>query len=165
MKAKISVAVLLTFISVSLVTVGGGGAHQSGSSYTVYLPIVTKPFCSPRVTAYTAASRPVVRVGEIVTLTGAIVNECSRLVGEPYFAAYLNPTGILSPTQLGVVGSYAVPIGEYRTLTLTLLAVDTGPVTITSGMNYESLNDYTPPMFYWDTVGAYPIVVRVLPEP
>jgi hypothetical protein len=121
-------------------------------------------YCEPRVRAYVLASKPVVRVGEIVTLTGAIMNECARLVWEPYFSARTEPHGILSPAVVGVVGYYSVPIREFRELALTLLAVGTGPVTITSWMIYEALNDYDPPMYHWDFVAADPIVVRVFPN-
>ena len=87
-------------------------------------------------------------------------------VGEPYFTARTEPAGILSSTVIGVEGSYSVPIGEYRELTLTLLAVDTGPVTVTAKIDFESVNDdYWPPPFYWTFVMSSPIFVRVLPRP
>ncbi len=164
MKTRLSIAVLLTVIGVLLV-VGVTGARQSNPGYTVYLPIVAKPPCSPKVTAYVSASKPVVRVVEFVTLTGAIVNECAALVGLPEFYALTEPQGILSPTALADIGYYSVPIGAYRELTLTLLAVGSGPAAVTATIYFEALNDYTPPMFYWDFVQSDPIVVRVLPSP
>ena len=79
MKSKFAVVVMLTAICMSFVVSGVTGARQSNPDFAVYLPLVTKPYCTPRVTAYVSTSDPVVRVGEIMTLTGSIVNECSQL--------------------------------------------------------------------------------------
>ena len=164
MKTKLSIAMLLTVISLAFIAAGVTGARQSDSGFTVYLPIV-RSFCTPKVTAYVSASSPVVRVGEDITLTGAIVNECAQLVGQPGFGVSFEPSGIFSPTMPAVYSNYDIHIGEYRTLTLTLQAVSAGQVTISGGMRYETVNDGTPPGFYWDVVIARPIVVRVLPSP
>ena len=164
MKTKLSLIVLLTIVGVSLVIVGVAGAHQSSGGYATYLPLITSD-CTPRVTAYISVDRPVVRVGEEMTLTGAIVNECSPLVGEPGFTARFEPSGVLSSTTAIAVGNYAVPIGEYRELTLTLRAVGKGQVTINAGMSFETVTNDNPPAYYWSGVSAQPIVVRVLPSP
>ena len=63
------------------------------------------------------------------------------------------------------VGYYAVGIGEYRVLTLTLRAVGKGQVTINAGMSFETVTNDNPPAYYWSGVSAQPIVVRVLPNP
>lgn len=176
MKTKLIATVLLSVVGLLLVLGGTTHAqppderrpiHQHIISSTVYLPIVAKPPCTPtKATAYIAVNKPVVRVGEILTATSAIVNECSLLVGIPYYAIHVEPPGILSPTVQGIVGYYAVPIGEYREVEIALLAVGTGPVTVTTRINYESVNeDYYPPPFYWVSVGSSPTVVRVLPAP
>ena len=179
MKTKLlSLVVLLTVVGVSLVVAGvagaehpsagaerpGAGAHPPSTGYAAYLPLITND-CTPKVTAYISVDRPVVRVGEEMTLTGAIVNECSPLVGEPGFTAYPQPSGVLSQTTPMAVGLYAVGIGEYRVLTLTLRAVGKGQVTINAGMSFETVTNDNPPAYYWSGVSAQPIVVRVLPNP
>jgi hypothetical protein len=165
MKTKLAAALLLTAICLLLVTAGTGTGHAQPPqpTYAAYLPLVARP-CITKTSAYASASSPLIHVGDMLTVTGVIVNECSRLVGQPYFSVYPSPQGILSRTELGVTGYYAVPIGEYRELTLTLQAVGTGQVTIASGMLYETLNDDVPPGYYWDSVAASPIVVRVMPN-
>jgi hypothetical protein len=131
-------------ISLALVA-GATNASQSDPGYNLYLPIVQP--CNKKTSAYISASKPVVRVGEIVTLTGVIVNECSPLVGDLWFTARTAPTGVLASTVLGVEGLYSVPIGEYRELTLTMNAVSPGQVTITAQIEYESVfEDFTRPV-------------------
>ena len=172
MKTKLlSLVVLLAVVGASLVIAGvagaeqpSAGAHPPSYGFAAYLPLLTND-CTPKVTAYISVDRPVVRVGEEMTLTGAIVNECSPLVGEPGFTAYPQPSGVLSQTTPMAVGLYAVGIGEYRVLTLTLRAVGKGQVTINAGMSFETVTNDNPPAYYWSSVSAQPIVVRVLPNP
>ncbi len=166
MKTKLSLlSVVLLSARAVLLAVSGVGRAQPPGPYTVYVPVVSSE-CYPKVSAYASAYPPVVRVGEIMTLTGVIVNECSIMVSGPYFyISSADPQGVLSPTVPEVVGDYDVHIGEYRSLTLTLLAVGTGPVTITGWIGFESLSSINPPHFYWDAVSAQPIIVRVLPPP
>jgi hypothetical protein len=101
-----------------------------------------------------------------MTVTAAIVNECNPLVGEPFFAVYAEPSGILSPsgtTRYGYPPS--VPIGGYEEVTFTLRAVGTGVATVTVGVSYETLNyNMVPPSFYFDSIGSSPTVVRILPN-
>ncbi len=158
MKTRLSIVVVLALAAVLLVS-GSTGAQQG---YTQYLPLFGNNFCTPKVSAYVSADRPVVRVGETMTVTGAIVNECAPLVGEPYFTIRTDRAGILAPTTPGVDGHYDVPVGAYRTLTLTLSAVGVGSVLITGGMIYETVNDFYPPGLYFAPVAARPIEVRVM---
>ncbi len=168
MKIKFVIALVLAVVSLLPVVTGVSTARQNDLNYAVYLPLVARNWpCLPKgTTAYVATSKPVVRVGEILTVTGALVNECNPLVGEPFFAVYAEPSGILSPSVATLYGfPPSVPIGGYEEVTFTLQAVGTGVVTVTVGVNYETLNNGNPPGFYFDSVGSSPTVVRVLPNP
>ncbi len=172
MRTKLAIAVVLTVVCLLPVAAGASNAQQDDPNkthldYKVYLPLVAKPPCTPtRATAYVATSKPVVRVGEIMTVTGAIVNECS-LVGIPGFRVFAEPSGILTPS-LAMRGGYpsSVPIDGYEEVTFTLQAVGTGVVTVTVTVTYETVNyNFDPPVLYFDIVGSSPTVVRVLPKP
>jgi hypothetical protein len=174
MKTRLIATILLSVISLLLVLGGTSYAqsfddrqpiYQPTISNTVYLPFVSNPPCTPvKPSVYIAVSDPVARVGEIVTATGAIVNDC-QFVGKPWFGVGLNPTGILSVTSpLTNVLMLAVPIGGYVEDQITMLATNPGVVTLTMWVRYETLNyNFNPPMFYYDNAGSSPTVVRVLP--
>lgn len=101
-----------------------------------------------------------------MTVTGALVNECNPLVGEPAFYVFAEPSGILSPSLTMHYGfPPSIPIGGYEEVTFTLRAVGTGVVTTTVTVNYETMNNGNPPGFYFDIVESSPTVVRVLPNP
>jgi hypothetical protein len=175
MKPKLIAAVLLSVVGLLLILGGTSYAqsfddhqpsHQSTISTTVYLPLVARNWpCVPKgTTAFVATSKPVVRVGEILTVTGALVNECNPLVGEPAFYVFAEPSGILSPSLTMHYGfPPSIPIGEYEEVTFTLRAVGSGVVTVTIGVSYETLNNGNPPSFYFDSIGSSPTAIRVLP--
>ncbi len=102
MRTKFAIALVLAVVCLLLVAAGVSTAQQddpneADQDYSVYLPIVAKPPCAyVHPTAYVAVSKPVVRVGEIVTATGALVNICAP-VGRPFYSIGTQQTDILSP--------------------------------------------------------------------
>jgi hypothetical protein len=168
MKIKSVIALVLTVVCLLPIVTGVSFARQNGLNYKVYLPLVAKPPCVPtKPTVYIAISDPIVRVGEIVTATGAIVNDCTSLVGHPWFGVATNPTGILSVTSpLTNYLQVGVPIGGYVEDQITMLATGSGVVTMTMWVNYETVDDTRfPPWFYYDNAGSSPTAIRVLPNP
>ncbi len=169
MRFKFVIALMLAAVCLLPIITGVSTARQNDLNYTVYLPLAARYWpCVPKgTTAYVATSKPVVLVGEIMTVTGAIVNECNPLVGEPAFYVFAKPSGILSPSLAMRYGfPPEVHIGEYEEITFTLQAVGTGVVTVTVTVNYETLNyNMVPPSFYFDIVESSPTVVRVLSTP
>lgn len=174
MKTKLITTVLLSVVVLLLVLGSTTHAqpldnhqpiHQPAISNTVYLPLISKPPCTPvKPSVYIAVSDPVIRVGEIVTATGVIVNDC-QFVGKPWFGVGLNPTGVLSITSpLTKVLMLSVPIGSYVEDQITMLATHPGVVTLTMWVRYETLNyNLNPPMYYYDNAGSSPTAIRVLP--
>jgi hypothetical protein len=173
---KLTATIPLTIVCLLLVVTGVSTSHaqslnrqsinQPTISNTVYLPLVARNApCPPKGTsAYGTVSNPVVHVGEIITVTAALVNECNPLVGEPYFGARADPPNMLSPWHTERYGwPPSLAIGQYEEVTLTLQAVAPGVVTILGGANYETLNNQNPPAFYFESIGFNPIVVRILP--
>jgi hypothetical protein len=165
MKTKLSVVLFLTAICVLLITAGTGTSHAQPPQLTpqAYLPIISVP-CLRETSAYMTANAPLIHVGETLTVTGAIVNECSRMVGQPYFGVWTQPTEILTPTWVLDVTHTSVGPGHYLMFTVTLQAISTGSVTLAGGVGYETLNDDVPPGYYWNSVAANSIVVRVMPD-
>jgi len=126
MKIKLTATILLSALCL-LFIVGGFSNTQSAAraqsigDYKIYLPIVSKPHCIytyPPI-AYVAVSKPVVRVGEIVTVTGALYNECTP-VGNPEYHMFAQPEGILSPSfAVTHVRPPFVAYGSYQEFTFT----------------------------------------------
>jgi hypothetical protein len=168
MRIRLVIVLMLTAVCLLPVVTEVSTARQADLNYMVYLPIVARNSpCVPKgTTAYVATSKPVVRVGEIITVTGALVNECNPLVGEPFFGVLAEPSGILSPTH---AERYSWPpeihVGEYEEVTFTLQAVGSGVVTVTSGALYETTYNCNPPGFCYNNAVSSPTVVRVLPNP
>ena len=102
MKTKLAIALLLAIVCLLPVVTDSSNAQQdeptqANLDYKVYLPFVSKPPCTyVHPTAYVAVSKPVVRVGEIVTATGALVNICAP-IGRPFYSMGTQQTDILSP--------------------------------------------------------------------
>ncbi|HTP10201.1 MAG TPA: hypothetical protein VMP08_18235 [Anaerolineae bacterium] len=176
MKRNLAAAIALAFFGIVLLAqVSASHAQplderqpiqQQTISNSVYLPLITRNWpCVPKgTTAYGAVSDPVVHVGEIITVTVALVNDCNQWVGEPYFGARADPPDMLSPWHAERYGPITLlAIGQYEEITLTLQAVTPGVVTILGGASYETLNNQNPPAYYFDSVGFNPIVVRILP--
>jgi hypothetical protein len=164
MRIKFVIALALSVVCLLPIVTGVSTAQQDNPNkvnldYQVYLPFVSKPPCTPtKATAYVATSKPVVRVGEIVTVTGALVNDCAP-VGHPFYGISSQPEGILYPSSATGYGDPpAIAYGSYQEITFTVQAVGTGVVTITFGAIYE-----TQPPGHWDSVGSSPFVMRVLP--
>lgn len=174
MKTKLFVTVLLSAIGLLLVVGGASRAqplddqqmiHPSTISNTVYLPIVQQPPCTyiPHAAIYASVNKPVVNVGEIVTFTGGLVNDCTS-VGHPYYGMLTRQEGILSPTHVEAYGyPPGIRYGSSQMITFTTQAVGTGVVTVTVGVLYETFNPARPYVYYYDIVAASPIVMRVLP--
>ena len=167
MKIRFAIALVVAAVFLLPITTGVSTAQQDDPTkadlnYEVYLPFVAKPPCvRTPASVYVAVSDPIVKVGELVTVTGALFNECAY-VGEPYYILYTEPEGILYPSM---VMSFPLPsgvgIGMYKEITFTVQAVGTGVVSIRMGASYET---YVPPNpFYWENVISSYSVMRVLP--
>lgn len=167
MKTKFVIALALAVICLLPSVTGVSTAQQDESNkanldYKVYLPIVAKPPCvRTPASVYIAVSDPIVRIGELVTVTGALFNECAY-VGEPYYILYTEPEGILYPSK---IMSFPLPsgvgIGMYKEITFTVQAVGTGVVAIRIGASYETI--VSPNPYYWENVISSYSVIRVLP--
>jgi hypothetical protein len=167
MKTKLAITLVLTVACLFPIITGVSTAQQDDPNkasldYTVYLPLISKPPCvRTPASVYIAVSDPIVKVGELVTVTGALFNECAY-VGEPYYILYTEPEDILYPSK---VMSFPLPsgvgIGMYQEITFTVQAVGTGVVGIRVGASYET---YVPPNpYYWENVISSYSVIRVLP--
>jgi hypothetical protein len=172
MKTKLIATILLTVIGLLLVLGSTSYAQplddrqpiqQQTISNTVYLPLIVKP-CLAKASAYMTASDPLIHVGDTLTVTGAIVNECARQMNKPSLIVEVQSTGILTPSIVGYYTFDSLGNGQYRTFTVTLQAVSPGEVTLEGAVIFEDINDYNPPMEYWDVAHAQPIVVRVMPN-
>ena len=164
MKTRLSIVVLLTVIVLLIVVGNVSGqvsivARRLSDGYTAYLPLVAKPPCTThQVAAYLSASRPVITVGESITVTGAAVSDGCPLVGESPFYFDSSPTGILQPT-LRIIGfGQSAPASPYREASATFTSIGTGPVTFTL-MASAKTSDLP-----YNFVYSSPIVVRVLPS-
>jgi len=166
MKTRLAITLMLTAICLSLITTGVGTAQRDNFDtvdldYRVYLPFISVPPCTftdPE--AYVSVSNPVVRVGEIVTVTGTLVNICSP-IGNYLYYLKAEPEGVLYPSQTTRYGDPpAIGSNSYEDMTFTVQAVGAGVVTVTVGVGYEW---WDPPIAYWDGVGSSPSVMRVLP--
>jgi hypothetical protein len=162
MKTKLIATILLTAVCLLLVAGGVTHAQPPGTGYTVYLPIVAKPPCvRTPASIYIAVSDPIVRVGESVTVTGALFNECA-IVGEPYYILFAEPEGILDPSRvMSVPLPSGIGIGMYQEFTFTVKAVEPGAVSIRVGSSYETR--VPPNWWYWENVISSYSVIRVLP--
>ncbi len=165
MKTKLATALLLTAICLLLVTAGIGTGHAQPLvlDHTLYLPFVVKP-CGTEASAYMTASDPLIHIGDTLTVTGAIVNECARQMGKPSMIVRVQSTGILTPSIVGYDTFDSLGNGQYRTFTVTFQAIGPGEMTLEGYVIFENVNDYNPPMEYWDVAHAQPIVVRVMPN-
>jgi hypothetical protein len=168
MKIKLIAAALLCLVGLMFVLGGTSYAqsfddrqpiHHSTISTTVYLPLVVNPPCSyVHPTAYVAVSKPVVRVGEIVTATGALVNICAP-VGRPFYSMGTMQTNILSPSNIFAEGiPPTVLYNSYQEVTLTMQATAAGVATITLGVIWE-----TEIPGHQDHAVSSPAVMHVLP--
>jgi hypothetical protein len=164
MRIKFVIALVLAVVGLLLVTAGVGTAQQDNPNeadldYSVYLPIVAKlPCIYVRPTAYVAMSKPVVRVGEIVTATGALVNICAP-VGRPFYSMGTQQTDILSPSHIFAEGvPPTVLYNSYQEVTLTMRATAAGIATITLGVSWE-----TEIPGHQDHAVSSPSVMHVLP--
>jgi hypothetical protein len=133
--------------------------NKTQFDYMVYLPFVAKPPCSyVHPTAYVAVSKPVVRVGEIVTATGALVNICAH-VGHPFYSMGTQQTDILSPSHIFAEGvPPTVLYNSFQEVTLTMQATAAGVATITLGASWE-----TEIPGHQDYAISGPAVIYVLP--
>jgi hypothetical protein len=173
MKTKLFVTILLSVIGLLLVVGGVSRAqplddqpmiHPSTISNTVYLPITQRPPCTyvPHIAMYASVNRPVVKVDEIVTFTGVLVNKCTPVIA-PIYSMNNQPGGILSPSSALIRYYSEVPYGSHPEITFAAQAIGTGVVTVTVGVNYVTLNPVQPGVYYRDIVEASPIVMQVLP--
>lgn len=163
MKTKLTITTLLTVICLLLVAGGVTHAQPPGTGYTVYLPIVAKPPCTytypPK--AYVSVNKPVVRVSETVTVTGALYNECTPL-GNPEYHMFARPEGILSPSlAITHVLPPFVAYGSYQEFTFTVQAVGEGEVNVIANAVFEVT--ISPTQAFVSGVDSRPAVMRVLP--
>ncbi len=170
MRIKFVIALALAVVCLLPVATGSSNAQQdeptqANLDYTVYLPLVAKPPCQwieyPKL--YSSINKPVARIGEVVTVTGVLVNDCSQ-VGHPLYVMTAS-SGALSLTVSHWFGyPIGVPPGSTQIVTLTALAVSPGEAEIGLYVSYETANPTDPsPIFYYDSVSAKPITIRVLP--
>jgi hypothetical protein len=173
MKTKLIATVLLSVVGLMLVLGGTSYAqsfdnhqpiHQSTISNTVYLPFIAKPPCTfvPQVEMYASVNKPVVKVGEIVTFTGIIVNDCTYM-GLPHFYMRAQPSGILLPSSIWIESPTSFLIGWNPTITFTAQAVEIGVVTVTVGTTYIAFDPDDSSHVLFPNVAAPPVVMRVLP--
>ena len=154
----LSVFLAMMFIITSLLG-GVGVSIAQQDDHRVYLPIVAKPPCDSTgpTAAYISTNRPVVKVGEMVTVTGAIVSDGCPFEGSPVFYIYSNPAGILQPTL--VAGSFdPIQTRTYRETYGWFHAMSTGPVTFTMLINAR----LTGSTHQW--IESSPVMIRVLPS-
>ena len=171
MTIKLFMALVLTLVYLWPVAAGVSTAQQDNPykadlDYQMYLPLVSNPPClytvtstQASLTAYLVASSPVVRIGEIVTATGAIINDGCRAIYRSYIGIGTDPPGILSPTIDQRDPYDPVPAFGYELVQVPMLATGTGPVTMTLQMVYE------PGPALIGYVHSDPTVIRVLPNP
>ena len=164
MRTKFAIALVLTVVCLLLVAAGVSTAQQDNPNeadldYSVYLPSVAKPPCIyVHPTAYVAVSKPVVRIGEIVTATGALVNICAP-VGRPFYSMGTQQTDILSPSHIFAEGVPPTVLNNsYQEVTLTMRATAAGIATITLGVIWE-----TEIPGHQDHAVSSPSVMHVLP--
>ena len=164
--ALVSAVVCLLPIITGVSTAQQDNPNKANLDYLVYLPFVSKPTCSYTVTstqaslsAYVVASSPVVRLGDIITATGAIVNDGCRGIYRPYIGIGVNPPGILSPTVTHPEPWDPVPPFGYELVQIPMLATGIGQGTMTVQMVYE------PGPALIGVVRSAPTVIRVLPNP
>ena len=157
-------ALILAIICLLPIVTGVSTAQQDEPNkdnldYKGYLPFVARPPCTyVHPTAYVAVSKPVVRVGEIVTATGALVNICAP-VGRPFYSMGTQQTDILSPSHIFVEGlPPTVLYNSYQEVTLTMRATAAGAATITLGVSWE-----TEIPGHQDHAVSSPSVMHVLP--
>jgi len=162
MKTKLFVTVLLSVIGLSLIV--GGTTHaqplderqpiqQQTISNTVYLPIIAKPSCE--VAAYVTASSPVVEVGQFFTVTGAIVNVGCPPIGQRWIIMGTAPSGATLPEGAVTVPGGVIPTGQYQIVQTRFQALQTGPVTFSLAIRYNS----------WSQEAvADPSVIRIVPH-
>jgi hypothetical protein len=169
MKTKFAIALVLAVVCLLLVAAGVSTAqpkdpNKTNLDYKVYLPLVSKPPCTYKPPAvYGSVSKPVVRVSEIVTVTGALVNNCAE-VGKPLYYLNVQPEGMLYPSYATIEGyPRFVSVGSYQEFTFTVQAVGTGVVTVSVAANYETVHPDHPYLWLWESVGSTPSVMRVLP--
>ena len=140
------------------------GARADGG-YTVYLPAIFKPPCTDfSASLYSAASTPVLTTGNVVTVTGVLVNDgCARL-GAPWFSVYADPTTTLTITNSHNGYFLSVLPGNYLETKFVFHAAGDGPATVTMQVQYEVLAEGLPPGAQ-DARVASPLLIRVLPVP
>jgi hypothetical protein len=162
MRTKLATALVLTAVCLLLVVTGVSTAQQGNPNYKVYLPFVSNPPCTITTTiatAYLVASSPVVRTGDIVTATGAIVNDGCRAIGRPYIGVQTDPPpGILEQILPHPKPWDDVPPFGHELVQIPMLATDIGPVTMTLQMVYE------PGPALIGVIRSEPTVIRVLPN-
>lgn len=152
----LSIALSVLALSVSLVVASPASPRDS---YTVYLPVVSKP-CQPEASVYATINTPVAKVGDTLTVTGYLINECARLVGEPELSVSSIPRGMVSPLNYSKFYG-VIPVGAYRSFTVTLQAIGPGQTSLDSAFVYEG--SAIEGSYYWQTFFADPITVRILP--
>jgi hypothetical protein len=172
MKIRFAIALVLAVVCLLPIVTGLSTAQQdelnkTNLDYKVYLPLVAKPPCTYifRPGMYASVNKPVVRVGEIVTFTGVLVNDCTP-VDKPQYALIANPERILSPSLIITIGYPLVVVyGSTQEVTFTAQATGTGVVTVSVGVSFESYppDKPYPPWYFWNSATAAPIVMRVLP--
>jgi hypothetical protein len=167
MKTRLSVVLLLTAICVLLITAGTGTGHAQPPQLTpqAYLPIISVP-CLRETSAYMTASAPLIHVGDTLTITIVVVNECAQTVSKPGPLVWGQPTGILFPESAN--GNYdpqlVIGAGGFHSFTATLQAIQPGEVTLLGGASFENVmlidGEWS---FYWDATPAALLPIRVVP--
>jgi len=158
MRIKSVIALALAVLCLLLIITGVSTAQQDEPSkanldYKVYLPIIAKPSCE--VAAYVTASSPVVEVGQFFTVTGAIVNIGCPPIGQRWIVMGTAPSGATLPEGAVTVPGGVIPTGQYQIVQTRFQALQTGPVTFSLAIRYNS----------WSQEAvADPSVIRIVPH-
>jgi len=170
MRIKFVIALVLTVVFLLPIVTGVSTAqqdepHKANLDYKIYLPIVAKPPCTwVHPEAYIAVNRPIVKIGDWVTVTGVIISDCA-IVGNPDGRLHTTPEGLLSPSNI-IANPFggSLNYGAYREFTFTVQAVQAGIVSIVVGSSYETQYPDRPPWeWWWGYAESSPAVIRILP--
>jgi hypothetical protein len=136
-----------------------GIAHTDAEDdYFIYLPLVSRS-CGDY-SVYSAASTPLLSVGETITVTGALVNDGCANLGYPQFLVFTEPDALMLPNHDSVSHGITIQPGYYDNAQFTLRAVSAGQVTVTVSANFEI--NYSDGRHAWGRRDAVPLIIRIL---
>jgi hypothetical protein len=170
MRTQFVIALMLAVVFLLPIVTGVSTAPQdepnkANLDYKIYLPIVVKPPCTwVHPTVYVAVNNPIMRVGDYLTVTGALMNDCA-IIEHPDYQLEASPEDLIQPSRI-VTNAFSqfIDYGTYAPFTFTVQAISAGEVTITLASTFIEHDPSRPPWYpgWWS--GEYrSIVVRILP--